>query len=230
MPGFGASATEFLPVLHKQAPSPIAATGRISFISFELLLSALIEARVGIPYIQPVLDGLRSLGADDPDSLAVLDISAFASHWTGPSRKRMTDLGGTLKRFASSILAMGGMDLVEAASQESLRSAWLKIPGLGPSTVDHLLQLAGFPIIPIDRAIYRILVRHGWIAEEDGYEEAQNVILSAFSNDIATLQALAEAFSHIGKRWCKATNAACTACPLAPWLPESGKPYGSGAD
>ena len=230
MSSFGSALHEFLPRLIEQANFDISRSACVVVPSFENLIAALIDAKAGNVQVQPVLKVLSNLDANQPEPLAVLELSEFTEAWPARSKKQMATLAVILKRFAASVVAMGGVERVQEMSAEAVKEAWIQISGLGLATVDQLLCVVGHPVLPIDRATYRILVRHGWISEDAGYEEAQDVILSAAPEDQATLAVLGDAFSKIGKRWCKASLANCLGCPLAPWLPDGGKPYGKSLD
>ncbi len=105
---------------------------------------------------------------------------------------------------------------------EDFRASLRAIRGLGPETVDRLLLFgAGLPVMPIDRASLRVLVRHGWLDLPVSDEEAQSTLLAAGGPEIAGLQHATRWLQDIGGKYCGRVPD-CAACPLQPTLPASG--------
>jgi endonuclease-3 related protein len=97
------------------------------------------------------------------------------------------------------------------------------IHGVGRATADAIaLRVFGSPVYPVDRASYRVMIRHGWIDPTADYDEASQVLATAAEGDAAMLAALADAFETIGRRYCKASGPHCDHCPLKVVLPEGG--------
>ncbi len=97
------------------------------------------------------------------------------------------------------------------------------LKGLGPATVDSILSRGlGRATYPVDRATYRILVRHGWLDPTADYDEARSVAESLAPDDSAMLTRLSAAFERVGRDFCKPTVAKCERCPLRSLLPEGG--------
>lgn len=97
------------------------------------------------------------------------------------------------------------------------------INGVGRATADAIaLHVFGVPIYPVDRATYRILVRHGWIDPTADYDEASQAVVAAAEGDAALLAGVSDAFAGIGRRYCKATGPRCELCPLKSVLPDDG--------
>jgi endonuclease III len=108
------------------------------------------------------------------------------------------------------------------AGLEHYRAALRSIRGIGPETADRLLLFAGgLAVFPVDRAILRIAVRHGWLDWPVDDESAQSSMLSAFGRDVPEMQHAARRLKTIGAEFCgRIPN--CEACPLKAWLPEQG--------
>ena len=127
-------------------------------------------------------------------------------------------------------------------STEALRDEWRAINGVGPALADRLLLYGlGRPSFPVDRASFRILVRHGWLDLDAEYDEARATVgrfasrsesvdeasdpddPSATADALAGLLAdLGAWFAKIGRDYCKPRRPRCERCPLNPWLPPSG--------
>lgn len=102
------------------------------------------------------------------------------------------------------------------------RVALRAIRGLGPETADRLLLFgASLPVFPIDRAILRVAVRHGWIDLPVDDEGAQTTFRSAFGPDINSQQSAARGLKSIGATFC-GREPNCVECPLRSLLPEHG--------
>jgi endonuclease-3 related protein len=108
-------------------------------------------------------------------------------------------------------------------STEAIREAWRGLNGVGPATLDALL-LFGLkrPTYPVDRASYRIMVRHGWLDPSSDYDEARSVLETIAPDDPEALAQLSLAFEKLGRESCKPGTPRCEHCPLRPYLPESG--------
>ncbi len=65
------------------------------------------------------------------------------------------------------------------------------------------LHVFGAATYPVDRASYRILVRHGWIDPTVDYEEASHLLTSAAESDPAILATISNGFADVGRRFCK---------------------------
>lgn len=97
------------------------------------------------------------------------------------------------------------------------------INGVGRATADGIaLHVFGRATYPLDRATYRILVRHGWIDVTADYDEAVQVLTAATDGDPAELARAASGFADIGRRFCKPSGPRCEPCPLKAFLPAGG--------
>ena len=109
-----------------------------------------------------------------------------------------------------------------AAGVEHYRAALRSLRGIGPETADRLLLFAaGVSVFPVDRAILRIAVRHGWLDWPTDDESAQSTFHGVFHGDIHAMQQAARRFKSIGSEFCgRVPN--CKACPLSGGLDETG--------
>lgn len=111
----------------------------------------------------------------------------------------------------------------EAISTGVLRDELRGLAGIGPATADEILLIAGQrAVYPVDRATYRILVRHGWLDATADYEEARSVIERPGLDDPESLNRFSGWFARLGREFCKPSVAKCERCPLQPFLPEGG--------
>ena len=119
-----------------------------------------------------------------------------------------------------------------ALSIESLRESLHNVKGIGPAAADGIVLFAlNRPSYPVDRATYRVFVRHGWLDPSASYDEARDLIVDHArstrpDDQVAArfLQDVSRAMDHVGRQFCRAAAPRCQGCPLEPFLPEGG-PY-----
>jgi endonuclease-3 related protein len=123
-------------------------------------------------------------------------------------------------------------------STDWLRGELAAIKGIGPADADALLLYAlKRPSYPVDRATYRVLVRHAWLDPTASYDEARELVVDHAARDAGMLvddepHALDELSSHLadlahnmaelGSRFCRAAGPHCDGCPLERVLPDRG--------
>jgi endonuclease-3 related protein len=165
------------------------------------------------------IDALRESGWLDPNALAEADPAEVADALRDAGAKGLVKLIPALQRVALwAAKALEG-DPATASLRDDLRS----LKGVGPATADAILLYGlGRAAYPVDRATYRILVRHGWIDPSAEYDEARSLVERAFPDDSAGLARLSAGFEQVGKSCCRASVARCDRCPLRPLLPEGG--------
>lgn len=176
----------------------------------ERLAAALVEAGLSRPdvlassVLEEVADALRDAGIEaDPKLVRLLQRLAA---WY---RDRREDLE----------FEPGPGEDRPSFPHDDLRA----IHGVGRASADAIaLRVFGEPVYPVDRASYRIMVRHGWIDPTADYDEASQAVVVAADGDAGVLTALSDAFELIGRRYCKASGPRCERCPLRVVLPDGG--------
>ena len=174
-------------------------------------------------------EALRDAGLLEPDALAGADPLELDDIF---KQARVRLAGKALKplqriaRWASE--RKFDAESVANLSTETIREAWRALNRVGPSTADSLLLFAfGRATIPVDRASYRILVRHGWLDPSSDYDEARSVLENIAPDEPEILAQLSLAFEKLGRDACKPGTPLCDRCPLQPLLPEGGPIEGS---
>ena len=111
----------------------------------------------------------------------------------------------------------------EVSSPTQIREELVAIRGISPAAADEIL-LRAFeqPRYPLDRATYRILLRHGWIDSTADYDETSDLLIRATGEDPNLLLDLSLWFDRLGRTHCRPSGPACDRCPLQPLLPEEG--------
>ena len=231
MPGFGASFDEVWAALakHYGLPAPVGPAAGLD--PLPALVTVLLARATDPRKAARARDALADAGLLDAKALAEvehaeIDDALKSSGITVPAR-----VLAPISRLARWILehdrdlAGSGTDagsLAEVAT-ESLRSALASLGGIGPATADALLLLAlGRPVFPLDRATYRILIRHGWLDVSASYEEARDVVERPCADDPIALARLSDWLARIGTEFCRVRIAKCERCPLRGLLPEGG--------
>jgi len=124
-----------------------------------------------------------------------------------------------LKNFLDFLANHYGNSMVQlaAADLEALRPALLSIKGVGPETADSILLYAlAKPTFVVDAYTFRILSRHGLIAEACPYEELRHLFLSHLPAQVDLYQEYHALLVRLGKESCR-PQPRCATCPLDGW-------------
>lgn len=131
-----------------------------------------------------------------------------------------------LKTFLSFLKRYPSLKKLFREPSERLRRELLSLKGIGPETADSiLLYAAERPVFVVDAYTRRILSRHGWIHQDAGYEEMQNLFHRHLPKDVRMYNQYHALLVHVGKNFCKRKKPLCHECPLETFLP-SGPPAG----
>ena len=196
---------------------------------FEALVSTLLDRAFDPAGRLRALDALRDSGLLDAQALAESDPSeseeALRSAGLKVQDKALVPLGRLARWLVelhhgdAEALAGDASDVASAQLREEL----VAVNGIGPATADALLLFAlGRPTYSVDRATYRVFVRHGWIDPTADYDEARDAVERLAPDDPATLAQLSAWFDRLGRDFCRASVAKCDKCPLKPFLPDGG--------
>ena len=234
MPRLGESRLALLDSLDRHyGPLPMPGGGRVELYESSGVFEAIVRVALGLQS-EPRLAlaafrALRDAGLVDPRELARADPLELDDVFQ-QARLRLT--AKALKPLQRIARWLAGLDLDAEAfariSTDAIRDDWRGLNGVGPATVDALLLFAlGRPTIPVDRASYRILVRHGWLDPSSDYDEARSVLESIAPDEPERLAQLSLAFEKLGWDFCKSSAPRCDGCPLCPILPDGGPVEGA---
>ena len=166
------------------------------------------------------VDRLRDAGLIEPGDLADAGPAEVAEAAGLPADSSALP---PLLRLARWVADLGGADALSAMSTDAIRDALAAARGIGPSLAESiLLRALGRPAYSVDRATYRVLVRHAWIEPDAAADEVGAEVVEAADREPSALRAFADAMERVGSRFCKPAVAKCDRCPLAPLLPEGG--------
>jgi endonuclease-3 related protein len=195
---------------------------------FEALIAIVLGHAPESPRAGAALAALRDADLLDPSALAQADAGELAVLLSEAGVASSTKAGAVLQRVARWVVAQFGGSAEslrgqESAVSESVRDSLVALNGIGPATADAILLFAlGRPSYPVDRATYRVLVRHGWLDPGAGYDEARETVVAVSPNDARPLTNLARGMEALGRDYCRARIAKCEGCPLEGFLPEGG--------
>ncbi len=115
----------------------------------------------------------------------------------------------------------GSLNSILSLPTEEARKALMAMQGVGPKTADVVLLFsAGKPTIPVDTHVNRVSKRLGLAPQSGGYEEVRLSLQSHFEpKDYLSVHLLLIA---LGRKYCKAHNPRCSACPVNAYCPSSG--------
>ncbi|MBV8382799.1 MAG: hypothetical protein JOZ63_09335 [Planctomycetaceae bacterium] len=225
MPTFDESFLEVVTTLagHYGRPKPVAE----GLDLFEALVAVALARSVGLKKLAAALDGLRDAGLVESRTLAEADPADLSEALRAAKVSLPARSLGPLRRLARWLVERhkGSAEALrdEDVATDRLREELLALNGVGPATADALLLFAlRRPVYPVDRASYRILVRHDWLDPTATYDEARAVIERPAAGDPDVLARLSVWLERVGRDYCRAGVARCEHCPLQPFLPEDG--------
>ena len=118
----------------------------------------------------------------------------------------------------------GSLRAMFARSAAELRVELLRLPGLGPETVDAILLYAGHqPFFVADGYARRILARHELVPAGISYAALQQFMHQELPAEPALFNEFHALLVEVGKRWCKRRQSRCNDCVLREFLPAASR-------
>jgi endonuclease III len=116
----------------------------------------------------------------------------------------------------------GSLNPVFSLPTEEARKTLMQIPGVGPKTADVVLLFsANQPTVPVDTHVNRVSKRLGLSPQDGDYEAVRLSLQSKFdAKDYLVVHLLLIA---LGRKFCKAHNPHCNACPVNTYCPSNGE-------
>lgn len=183
---------------------------------FEVIVGAILTQNTAWTNVEKAIQNLKDEGLLDAKALLALPHSTLArlirpsGYYNIKAKRLRSFLTWFVERFDGSVERMFEMPLA------ALREELLAVKGIGPETADSILLYAGgVPKFVVDAYTYRILLRHGMIAEEATYEEIQELFESRLPRDVALWNEYHALLVHAGKEHCR-SHPRCEGCPLDP--------------
>jgi len=185
---------------------------------FEVALGAILTQNTNWQNVARVMAALKAEGILDADLLGKLPEAELA-RWFRPAgyynlkaRRVKNFLYFFAARFENS---MENMALEEL---EPLRAELLGLHGIGPETADSILLYALHkPTFVVDAYTFRILSRHGLVAEPCSYEELRRLFMDRLPEEVPLYQEFHALLVRCAKDFCR-PQPRCAGCPLEDWL------------
>jgi len=114
----------------------------------------------------------------------------------------------------------GSLEFIYSTPFEEARRILLSMPGVGPKTADVILLFcAGRPTLPVDTHVNRVSKRLGLVPPNADYEGVRQALQSHFPpKEYLPVHLL---FIELGRRYCRARNPLCKACPVRGLCPSA---------
>jgi endonuclease-3 related protein len=223
MPTYDESFAAILDALAGEYPEPESP----ELAPFPALVAALFDRVADPRKVARALSALDDAGLLDPQALAEADPAEVSDALKTSGLAFPARALGPLRRLARWLVErhQGSADALRTGevATDSLREELAQLNGIGLATADALLLFAlRRPVYPLDRATYRIFLRHGWLDAATEYDEARAVVESPARDDPDALARLADGLERVGREFCRARVAKCDRCPLRTFLPEGG--------
>lgn len=96
-----------------------------------------------------------------------------------------------------------------------LRHQLLLVKGIGKETADSiLLYSVNKPVFVVDAYTKRILLRHGLINNDYGYDQIQNLFMQNLKNEVKLFNEYHALLVKLGKDFCLKRKPKCGICPV----------------
>lgn len=225
MPTLGESYPTIVAALDERygSPEPI----RDDLDPFEAMVAVVLARSAEPRKVDAALDLLRDAGLLAPEPLAEADESEVGDALREGKVSLSARALAPIRRLARLLVDRhdGSADALRRGSPptDSLREELAGLNGIGPAAADAILLFAlRRGTYPVDRATYRVLLRHGWLDPSDDYDETRAVVERLSPDDPAGLARLSHWMERIGRDYCRVGSPRCEHCPLRPVLPEGG--------
>ena len=184
---------------------------------FEVALGAILTQNTNWRNVARVIEALKAEGSLDPVTLGKIPEAELArrfrsaGYYNIKARRVKNFLAFFAERFENSMENMAGAEL------ETLRSELLNLHGIGPETADSILLYALHkPTFVVDAYTFRILSRHGLVADPCSYEELRQLFMDRLPPEVPLYQEFHALLVRVGKEFCR-PQPRCPGCPLENW-------------
>jgi endonuclease III related protein len=202
---------------------------------FEAMVEVLLNRELGSSRATAAQGALEEAGLLNPERLARADLLEIRDTLLEDGVSASPFLITPLKHLAQWIVDHHG-GRVESLFNPERSTDWLRdelarVPGISLAAADAIMLFAlKRPSYPVDRATFRVLVRHGWLDPSASYDEARDLLVdqATTGGDVpdghgaSTLIDLAHGMEQLGRRYCRAAAPRCQQCPLEGLLPDGG--------
>jgi endonuclease III related protein len=188
---------------------------------FEVIVGAILVQNTSWANVEGAIAKLRAARLLTPTAMSKVQVNKLeglirsSGYFRQKARKLKAfcdflqmEYGGSLKRMFST-------------PTNALREQLLGIFGIGPETADSILLYAGnHGVFVADAYAKRLLARHGWVAENAGYEDVRQMVEAQFPGETARFNEFHALIVQTGKQYCRRQQGLCGECPLGSYLQE----------
>ena len=185
---------------------------------FEVIVGAVLTQNTSWSNVERAIVNLKGAGVLDAASMSALPTGLLAEYIrpAGYYNLKAGRLNNLLTMLNESFT--GDVDLMCEQSLANLREQLLAVKGIGPETADSiLLYAAGKPAFVVDAYTRRILLRHNFIDEEQGYDDIRELFTDNLAEDVQLFNEYHALLVRLGKDYCKKSKPRCADCPLNNW-------------
>lgn len=192
--------------------------------AFEIVLGVVLTQNCTWTNVEKALANLKALGPLTPARLAAMPDETLAqairpSGYYNQKVKKIRNVLEWLRQKAGEDSDDAGLAFLRDFGMDSLREELISIKGIGPESADSILLYAlDMPSFVIDACTYRMLRRHGFVADDTNYEEMRELFTSALPEDLRIYNECHALIVKLGQEYCRKRNPLCEACPLAEYL------------
>jgi len=183
---------------------------------FEIMVGAVLTQNTGWVNVEKAIANLKNYGLLSFEMLDSLPAEVLAEQIRPCGYYNLK--AGRLKNLLTLISSQFEGDLNYFLGREVavLRQDLLSVKGIGQETADSIiLYAANQPIFVVDAYTYRILSRHGLVAEDEAdYTQMQELFMDNLPVDTAMFNEYHALLVRIGKEFCKKSAPKCEECPL----------------
>ncbi len=182
--------------------------------AFEVIVGAILTQNTAWTNVEKAITNLKNSNMLSPDKLYELPVSETAKlikpsgFYNQKARRLKMIVEYLIIKYNGNIDAMAKRDL------SVLRNEFLAINGIGRETADSILLYAcNKPVFVVDSYTHRVFYRHGFIDEQIGYDELQEMFMDNLNHDPALFNEYHALIVELAKNYCK-TKPLCENCPL----------------
>ena len=181
---------------------------------FEMMVGAVLTQNTNWTNVEKAIANLKKHDRLSPAAIDRMDREELAelirpAGYFNTKAKRLKNL---VRWFCQKY--QGSTELLEGLSVARLREELLSINGIGPETADSIILYAlDKPTFVVDTYTCRILIRHGFIEADCGYEGVKDYCESHLPVEVELYNEFHALLVAVGKHHCK-VHAQCLNCPL----------------
>jgi endonuclease-3 len=181
--------------------------------AFEVLVQTILSQNTNDLNSGRAFDSLKKKVGISPEALRSADtkVIADAIRVGGLHNSK----AARIKEVAEGVITLhpGGLGFLSSLDEEGVRKALSGFKGVGPKTVDIVLDFAlGRDVMPVDTHVNRVSKRMGYVSPHASYEEVRSALEAVVPPGLR-LQGHISLILH-GRRVCKAQRPLCASCPV----------------